>query len=76
MSPEKRTNRKNRVFFAKNLQNYEFLVFRQKLVKIEGFRASRRSHEILLEILHRMHLTRAPEALSKPRIIRDRGLHP
>ena len=28
------------------------LVFRQKLIKIEGFRASRRHHEIPHEILH------------------------
>ena len=42
------------------------LHFRQKLIKIEGFRASRRSHGLLLEILLKIRLTRAPEAFSKP----------
>ncbi len=37
-----------------------------KLINIEGFRASRRYHELRLEILLNMRLTRAPEAFSKP----------
>ncbi len=45
-----------------------FLVVRQKLITNEGFRASRRYHEIPNEILHIIHLTRAPEAFSKSRI--------
>ena len=39
-----------------------FLVFHQKLIKIEGFRGSRRYHELRLEICCKMRLTRAPEA--------------